>query len=103
MYWILSLPNTARETNRYITSAAEHSFPPGYEEQFSARQEGYAYLGAQALSWAKDLRKEFALPAMPKKPWDWGWDAEDFFRTKLKEIAQRHQVTESSLPRQKNQ
>lgn len=57
LYGILTLPSLAREANRYISSAAEHAFPPDYGEFFSARQQAYAYLGAQTLSLAKSLRR----------------------------------------------
>lgn len=98
MYEILALPNVAREANRYISSAAEHAFPPDYDEFFSARHQAYAYLGAQALSLAKSIRKSFALPEPPQRPWDWGWDAEAFFQDKLKEANQRNRTIDSSLP-----
>lgn len=83
MYRILSLPNAAREADRYIASSAEHAFPPGYEEVFAARHQGYAYLGAQAVDLSKGLREAFSLPTIPNKPWDWGWDAEEYFQKTL--------------------
>lgn len=98
MYGILALPNMAREANRYISSASEHAFPPDYDEFFSARHQAYAYLGAQALSLAKSLRKSFVLPDTPPRPWDWGWDAEKFFQDKLNEANQRNRTIDSSLP-----
>lgn len=97
-YGILALPNVAREANRYISSASENAFPPDYVEFFSARQQAYAYLGAQALNLAKSLRKSFSLPDTPQRPWDWGLDAETFFQDKLKETNQRIQKIDSSLP-----
>jgi hypothetical protein len=93
MYRILSLPNAARETDRYISASAEHSFPPEYEEVFAARQEGYAHLGLEAVNLIKDLRREFRLPDTPKKFWDWGWNMEDFFQEKLAEFQKRRQVS----------
>lgn len=89
MYGILTLPNLAREANRHVAAETEHSFPPDYGEFFSARRKGYAYLGAQALSLAKTLRKSFALPETPQRPWDWGWDAEQFFQATLNEANKR--------------
>ncbi|MDF9440199.1 hypothetical protein EM864_00345 [Stenotrophomonas acidaminiphila] len=89
MYKILSLPNAARETDRYIAASAEHSFPPDYDEFFAARQEGYAHLGLQAFGLIEGLREEFRLPATNSKFWDWGWSAEKFFQEKLDEL-QKH-------------
>ncbi len=83
MYRILSLPNNARKTDRYIAASAENSFPPDYDELFSARQEGYAHLGLESVNLIKDLRREFRFPDTPKKFWDWGWDMENFFQDKL--------------------
>ncbi len=96
MYRILALPNTARETDRFIAHSGEHSFPPDYEEYFSARQEGYAHLGLEALSLMSDLRQEFGFPALPAKPWDWGWDGKTFLQEKLKEFAERRQKQEKA-------
>lgn len=93
MYRILSLPNNARETDRYIAVSAEHSFPPGYDEVFVARQEGYAHLGLETMNLIKDLRREFRLPDTPKKFWDWGWDMEKFFQDKLAEFQKRRQAS----------
>ncbi len=96
MYRILSLPNNARETDRYIAASAEHSFPPDYNELFSARQEGYAHLGLESVNLVKDLRLEFGLPATPKKFWDWGWDMEEFFKDKLAEFQERRQASDKN-------
>lgn len=93
MYRILSLPNNARETDRYIAASAEHSFPPDYGEVFSARQEGYAHLGLKSVNLVKDLRREFKLPDTPKKFWDWGWDMEKFFQDKLAEFQKSRQAS----------
>ena len=96
MYRILALPNTARETDRYISHSDEISFPPDYDELFSARQEGYAHLGLEALNLVSDLRKEFDFPDMPAKFWDWGWDAKTFFEEKLTEHEKRRQHNEAA-------
>jgi hypothetical protein len=85
MYRILALPNSARDTDRFIAHSGDNSFPPDYDEFFSARQEGYAHLGMEALNLVSDLRQEFKLPEMPAKFWDWGWDARRFLKEKLKE------------------
>ncbi|KAA3514869.1 hypothetical protein GOZ96_14500 [Agrobacterium vitis] len=92
-YRILSLPNDARETDRYIAASAENSFPPDYDELFSARQEGYAHLGLESVNLVKDLRHEFRLPDTPKKFWDWGWDMEKFFQDKLAEFQKHRQIS----------
>jgi hypothetical protein len=92
MYRILSLPNNACETDRYIAASAEHSFPPDYDELFAARQKGYAHLGLESVKLVKDLRREFRLPDTPKRFWDWGWDMEKFFQDKLVEF-QRGQAS----------
>lgn len=89
MYRILALPNTARDTDRFISHEADNSFPPDYGEFFSARQEGYAHLGLEALKLVAELRKEFNFPDLPAKFWDWGWDAEKFLQEKLNEFANR--------------
>jgi len=93
MYRILSLPNNACETDRYITASAEHSFPPDYDELFVARREGYAHLGLESVNLVKDLRREFRLPDTPKNFWDWGWDMEKFFQDKLSEFQKRRQAS----------
>lgn len=93
MYRVLSLPNTAQETDRYIDGAAEHSFPPDYEEFFSARQEGYANLGVEAIRLVEELRKEFDLPSPPKHFWDWGWDTKKYFEDKITEFEKRRQAS----------
>lgn len=90
MYRILSLPNTAQATDRYISASSEHSFPPDYDEFFVARQQGYAHLGLEAVNLVRKLREEFGLPETPVKFWDWGWDSEKFFQDKLKEFQRRH-------------
>ncbi|MBR2174473.1 hypothetical protein [Sphingopyxis sp.] len=91
MYRILALPNTARDTDRYIANSSEYSFPPDYDEFFSARQEGYAHLGLEALKLIEDLRNEFDFPDLPPKFWDWGWDSKAFFEEKLDHIQKRRQ------------
>lgn len=96
MYRILSLPNNARETDLYIAGSAEHSYPPDNRELFSARQEGYAHLGLEAVNLIKDLRREFRLPDTPKKFWDWGWDTEKFFQDKLTEFQNRRQASDKN-------
>ncbi|MCV0350926.1 MAG: hypothetical protein K5863_12695 [Nitratireductor sp.] len=95
MYRVLSLPNTARETDQYISALAEHSFPPDYDELFAARQEGYAYLGLEAVNLVKELRREFNFPATPKKFWDRGWDIEEFFENKLSQFQERRQISDA--------
>ena len=89
MYRILALPNSSRETDRYISASAENAFPPDYGEVFNARQEGYAHLGLAAVDLVSELRNEFDLPKASEKFWDWGWDSKEFLQTKLNEIQSR--------------
>lgn len=96
MYRILSLPNASRETDRYITSAAEHSFPPDYDEVFNARQEGYAHLALETLDLVSELQKEFGLPEAPAKFWDSGWDARAFLQNRLSEVQRRQQIDQAA-------
>lgn len=97
MFRILSLPNTARETDRYISASAEHAFPPDYDEFFAARQEGYARLGLEAVSLVRELRKEFRLGEAPAMFWHWGWDTEKFFQEKLEEFQNRRQSSAAEI------
>lgn len=92
MYRILSLPNTARETDRHISASAEHSSPPDYGEFFDARQEGYAHLGLETVALVSELRREFRLPEAPPKFWDWGWDSKEFLQSKVNELQRRQQI-----------
>ena len=96
MYRILALPNSARDTDRFIAHSADLSFPPDYDEFFTARQEGYAHLGLEALNLVSDLRKEFDFPDMPAKFWDWGWDAKKFLQEKLNDFQQRRKNSEAA-------
>ena len=92
MYRILALPNSSRETDRYIAASAEQSFPPDFGEVFSARQEGYAHLGLEAVDLVSGLRKEFGPPKASAKFWDWGWDSKEFLQSKLNEIESRRLI-----------
>jgi hypothetical protein len=96
MYRILCLSNTSRETDRYIAASAEHSFPPDYDEVFSARQEGYAHLGLEAVDLVRELRREFDLPKASAKFWDWGWDSKEFLQKKVTEIQGRRQIDQAA-------
>lgn len=86
LYRILMLPNTARETDRYISNSAEHSGPPDNEEVFEARQEGYANLALEALALAADLRKEYGLPKTTVKALNPDWNTKRYLEDKKKEI-----------------
>ena len=61
MHRILALPNKARSTDRYISSCAEHAFPPDYSEVFEPRRKGYALLGLQALDIIEQLRRCYSV------------------------------------------
>ena len=92
MYRILSLPNTARETDHYISDSAQLSSLPDYGELFAARQEGYAHLGLETINLVRELRNEFGLPETPARFWDWGSDSEKFFQDKLSKLQMRRQA-----------
>ncbi len=83
MHRVLALPNMARSTDRHIDIAAEHAFPPYYEEAFEARQKGYAHLGIEALETAKELRQRFKISAKGRTDLNVDWDAEAFLRDRL--------------------
>ncbi|MDX3774190.1 hypothetical protein QE250_08705 [Chromatiaceae bacterium AAb-1] len=83
MYRILSLPNLARETDRYIEAASDNSFPPDNTELFEARQEGYARLGLEAIELVEKLQNEFKLSAPPRYQfWNEQWDTQRYLREK---------------------
>jgi hypothetical protein len=92
MYRIIDLPNAAQKTDRYINESKENSYPPDFEEWFSARQEGYAHLGLEAVKLSKILRKKFGFPEISAKFLDYGWDAEKFFQEKLDEFQNRRRA-----------
>ncbi|WP_085339602.1 hypothetical protein [Aquidulcibacter paucihalophilus] len=94
MYRALALQNTARDTNSYIQSCSEHASPPGYDELFAARQEGYARLGLEAVQLASALREQHRLPAPGKPFWDWGFEIGAFFQTKIAEFETRQKAAE---------
>ena len=96
MYRVLTLPNTARETDRYIHASSEISFPPDYDEFFEARQEGYASLGLEALAIVKELRNEFSLPSIPAEVLNQDWDAQKFFQDKRDKIETLRKVDSPS-------
>ena len=82
-YRALTLPNAARDTDRHIGFAAEHAFPPDYEEVFDARQVGYARLGLEAIQLASALRAEFDLTPKDRSVWNAEWDPEAFLLERL--------------------
>lgn len=86
MYRVLALPNLAIRTERFISAASEHAFPPDYEELFRARWEGYADLGLEALGIANELRRQFKLPLTSMEAGNHNWDAARFFRKKKEEV-----------------
>lgn len=94
MYRILALPNLARQTEAYISSEAEHSYPPDHDPIFNARWEGYANLGLEAIFLADKLRHEFKLPQLSIEMRDPNWDAGEFFRKKKLEIKNANLTSE---------
>lgn len=89
MYRLLALPNTARETDRYISSCSEHAFPPDYEELFQARGTGYATLGLEALKLVKELRKTINIPEKNYGKWNSDWNPEEYFRNEINKVEER--------------
>jgi len=89
MYRLLALPNTARETDRYISASSEHAFPPDYEEVFEARGKGYATLGLEALQLAKELRKTFKIPQENYVKWNPDWNPGNYFKKETKKVEER--------------
>jgi hypothetical protein len=89
MYRVLSLPNRARETAEYVTASAEHAFPPGYEEIFEARQEGYAQLGLEAHRLAAAFRKAYGIPPTDEGKLNPDWDPVKSLSERLGEIKSR--------------
>lgn len=86
MYRVLALPNLALGTERFIAAAAEHDFPPDFDEVFRARWEGYADLGLEALSIATALRRKFDLPKPSIAIGNPDWDSARFLREKKEEM-----------------
>lgn len=96
MYRALALPNLALGTERVINAAAEHAFPPGYEEVFQARWEGYADLGLEALSISKSLRNTFKLPVASIEIGNPDWDSASFLREKKEEVRRLKEAERAS-------
>lgn len=86
MHRVLALPNMARSTDRHIQAAAEHAFPPRYEEAFEARQKGYAHLGIEASEISKELRRRYDIDAKGRTDLNVDWDPEAFLRDRLAEL-----------------
>lgn len=86
MHRILAMPNRARSTGRHINAVAENASPPGYEEVFGARHEGYAKIGLEALSIADDLRTQFNIDARGRAHLNTGWDPKAFLQEKVAEF-----------------
>ncbi|POF31117.1 hypothetical protein [Roseibium marinum] len=89
MHRALALTNKARSTDRRIDASAEHALPPEYEELFETRQEGYAWLGLDALGLADDLRKEFKIFAKSSAELNGDWDPKAFLRGRLSQKQER--------------
>ena len=84
MHQILGLPNKARATNRYIDRIFAYvADPPGYEEGFQARKEGYARLGHDALHLVEQLSVEYEIPAKHMAGLGDDWDTRNFFAEKI--------------------
>lgn len=88
-YDILNLPNRIHRSMRYIEGAAEHAFPPDYEEVFDARQDEFAKLGKAATDIASQLRTFAKLPAREQRE----WDPMEPIESRLLKVAQREKST----------
>ena len=98
MFRALSLPNKARLTDRHIEGVSEFvAFPPGYEEYFDARQEGYARLGLEALTLAEDLAKEFRFSFSEPEMFEVKWDSKAFLAQKVAEFDARREKENTRL------
>ena len=97
MYRLLALPNTARETDRYISACSEHAFPPDYEDIFEARGTGYATLGLEALQLAKELRKTIKMPQKNYGKWNPEWYPEKYFEVEISKVEER-QASRAASP-----
>ena len=69
MYNILALPSRIEADNRVISFAAEHSFPPDYEEVFEERRHRYACLGLDAAALTHTIRTRYDIPAQELGDW----------------------------------
>lgn len=83
MHRILSLPNLAKDTDRAIAAASEHSFLPDNSEIFPVRQEGYAKLALQAIDIIDDLRKQFSVNTEGILISKNDWNAKEFLTNKV--------------------
>ena len=70
MYKILAFPSRIEGENRSISFAAEHSFPPDYDEFFEERQYRYACLGLDAAALTQTLRTTYGIPPQEFGDWD---------------------------------
>lgn len=99
MHRVLSLPNLARSTDRHIQAASDFAHPPDYDDYFEARQEGYAKLGAEALSISDMLRKKFSIDVKGRAQLGSDWSPEDFLNGKVAEFSKRHPPEQSDVER----
>lgn len=83
MHRVLALTNKARSTDRHISAAGEHAFPPDYDEFFEQRQLGYAQLGLDALEITDELRKRFGISAQSRTNLNTDWNPKAFLREKI--------------------
>lgn len=98
MFRVLSLPNRARLTDRYIEGVSEYvAFPPDYEEYFDARQEGYARLGLEAFTLAEELAEEFQFSFRVPKMFDAKWDPKAHLVEKVVEFDERRSKEEARI------
>ncbi|MCY4560158.1 MAG: hypothetical protein OXF79_28125 [Chloroflexi bacterium] len=70
MYNVLALPSRIENDNRFISIAAEHSFPPDYIEFFEERRHRYACLGLHVISVTQQLRSTYGISEQELGDWD---------------------------------
>lgn len=98
MYQILSLPNAVRSTNDSINFVAnEISSPPGYEELFEARWEGYSNLGLKAIELVELLRKNYGLPKESPNRWNPDWNPKQYLERKINDLRAKRNSSLVSL------
>ncbi|MBU9809438.1 hypothetical protein J1785_06730 [Rahnella sp. SL6] len=94
MYRIRELPVLQNSTDRAISIAEEHDYPPDYDDTFYARRYQYTRLGLKTIILARRVRKLVGLP-LDTAPWSelpvlWQlWRQERKRRTQIHILSQR--------------
>ncbi|MYK04193.1 MAG: hypothetical protein F4030_04270 [Gammaproteobacteria bacterium] len=90
MYKILALPSRIEHYNQAIAFAAEHSFPPDYDEVFEERQYRYACLGLDVANLTQELRSKYGIPTREVGE----WDPEQYLKDEKSKIDKRREDRE---------